>query len=92
MKLLTPEPTKVSSRMGSEGVQGAIGKPPGRARRREIPACGNKQPCLKDKQFGRAICATQHRRWKEQLGGASEDARSLGAGRFAAATLLDFSR
>ena len=45
-----------------EGVSGGDRKAPNRARRREIPACGNKQPCLKDKQFGRAICATQHKR------------------------------
>ena len=40
--------------------------------------------------WSRPFGATLHSGAIKQLGGASEDARSLGAGRFAAATLLDF--
>ncbi|MEE0851252.1 MAG: hypothetical protein UIE84_00950, partial [Christensenellales bacterium] len=36
----------------------------------------------------RPFGATQHRCWKEQLGGASEDERSYGQGRFAACAFV----
>ena len=45
-----------------EGVKGAIGKPPCRARRRETPACGKEPLCLKDMQSGRVHPTRQYAR------------------------------
>ena len=75
-----------------EGVKGAIGKPPCRARRRETPACG-KEPLWSQGQLcGRAHLARQYAAsWIKQLGGAPAGAQSYWQGRFAACTFVDFS-
>ena len=73
-----------------EGVSGATAKPPTRARRREIP-CLRKRPATSERQavWSRPFGATQHSWSNEQLGGASEDARSYWQGRFAACALVE---
>ena len=45
---------------------------------------------MSERQAGRSrpFGATQHRCWKEQLGGASEEARSYWQGRFAACAFV----
>ena len=112
----------------TEGFQRAIGKPFGRARRRDSPVtrkikqhkCAlrsspegdrkaplsppqRRNPCVREKTFlidsttmserpavrSRPSGATQHRCWKEQLGGASEEAQSYWQGRFAACALVE---
>ena len=75
-----------------EGVKGAIGKPPCRARRREIPCICEKaatvtSPTAWSRPFGATIC----KEWIKQLGGAPAGARSYWQGRFAACTFVDFS-
>ena len=40
--------------------------------------------------WSRPSGATQHRGWKEQLGGASADAQSYWQGRFASCAFIDF--
>ena len=76
----------------TEGFQRAIGKPFGRARRRETPASGKAPLCLEDMQSGRAHLARQYAAsWIERLGGAPAGARSYWQGRFAACTFVDFS-
>ena len=75
-----------------EGVKGAIGKPPCRARRREIPACGKEPLWSQDQLCGRAHLARQYAAsWIKQLGGAPAGAQSYWQGRFAACTFVDFS-
>ena len=75
-----------------EGVKGAIGKPPCRARRRETPASGKAPLCLEDMQSSRAHLARQYAAsWIKQLGGAPAGAQSYWQGRFAACTFVDFS-
>ena len=63
--------------------------PPPRLRRGEIP-CLRKRPATSERQAvrSRPFGATQHSWSNEQLGGASEDARSYWQGRFAACALL----
>ena len=80
---------KSTSVVATEGFQRANGKPFGRLRRGETPACGKEQLRL-ERQAGwsRPFGATQHRCWKEQLGGASAEARSYWQGRFAACTFV----
>ena len=66
-----------------EGVKGAIGKPPCRARRRETPACGKEPLRSQDQLCGRAHLARQYAAsWIEQLGG-----RSCGSAKLLAGTL-----
>ena len=66
--------------------------PPTRARRREFP-CLRKRPAMTGSHavWSRPFGATQHSWSNEQLGGASEDARSYWQGRFAACTFVGFS-
>ena len=45
------------------------------------------RPAIRSRPSG----ATQHRCWKEQLGGAPEEAQSYWQGRFAACAFVDFS-
>ena len=61
-----------------------------RSRARNPLLAGKAAMVASPASWSRPSGATQHRWWIEQLGGASEDARSLGAGRFAGATLLVF--
>ena len=72
-----------------EGVKGAIGKPPCRARRREIPACGKEPLWSQDQLCGRAHLARQYAAsWIERLGGAPAGAQSYWQGRFAACAFV----
>ena len=75
-----------------EGVKGAIGKPPCRARRREIP-CFRESPTMSGRHAirSRPSDATICKEWIEQLGGAPAGAQSYWQGRFAACTFVDFS-
>ena len=58
-----------------------------------------RNPCLRERQAmsgrkairSRPFGATQHRCWKEQLGGAPAGAQSYWQGRFAACAFVDFS-
>ena len=73
-----------------EGVKGAIGKPPCRLRRGEIPCFRERatmvaRPAIRSRPSG----ATQHRCWVEQLGGAPAGARSYWQGRFAACAFVE---
>ena len=63
--------------------------PFGHLRRGEIP-CLRERVAMSERQAGRSrpFGATQHRCWKEQLGGASEEARSYWQGRFAACAFV----
>ena len=73
----------------TEGFQRAIGKPFGRARRREIPAYAKKQLRSQAELRGRAHLARQYAAsWIERLGGAPAGARSYWQGRFAACTFV----
>ena len=75
-----------------EGVKGAIGKPPCRVRRREIP-CFRASPTMSGRHAirSRPSDATICKEWIEQLGGAPAGAQSYWQGRFAACTFVDFS-
>ena len=64
-----------------EGVKGAIGKPPCRARRCETPACGKEPLWSQDQLCGRAHLARQYAAsWIERLGGRSCGSAMLLAG------------
>ena len=72
-----------------EGVKGAIGKPPCRARRREIP-CLRKRATMSERHAirSRPSDATICKEWIKQLGGAPAGAQSYWQGRFAACTFV----
>ena len=76
----------------TEGFQRAIGKPFGRARRREIP-CFRESPTMSGRHAirSRPSDATICKEWIKQLGGAPAGAQSYWQGRFAACTFVDFS-
>ena len=73
----------------TEGFQRAIGKPFGRARRREIP-CFRESPTMSGRHAirSRPSDATICKEWIKQLGGAPAGAQSYWQGRFAACTFV----
>ena len=72
-----------------EGVKGAIGKPPCRARRREIP-CLRKRATMvaRPTMWSRPLARQYAASWIERLGGAPAGAQSYWQGRFAACTFV----